>query len=99
MSYNTVFDLANNDATVKLAVIQDGQSLVMATREALSLPLAMSATGATVSAATIVPTVSCRLAHVVMSCAMVTYSVLGPHGQPLIPNATGLAVYVNSHGW
>jgi hypothetical protein len=95
--YGTLFNLANKDVPSKLATIQNGSTLQAATTDALNSSLSTSATGATVQSATILTASQCQAAKVPSPCAKVTYSILGPNGQVLLPNSTGYAAYVNGH--
>jgi hypothetical protein len=95
--YGTLFNLSNNNVNAMLATIQDGESLRAATTNALTSPLSKSATGATVSAVSLLSASECAAAKVPHPCAKVTYSILGPGGQVLLPNSTGYAVYVDGH--
>ncbi|HXX89721.1 MAG TPA: hypothetical protein VEI83_05815 [Acidimicrobiales bacterium] len=95
--YGTLFNLASKNASKMEASIQGGSALTTAINEALSSPLSTSATGATVTSATILSSSDCQAAKVPSPCAKVTYSILGPGGQVLLPNSTGYAAYVNGH--
>jgi len=95
--YNAFFNLSNKDVDKTLAAIQNGSTLRAATTDALSSTLSNSATGATVSSATLLTASQCSAQSLPYPCAKVTYSILGPGGQPLLANSGGYAVYVNGH--
>ena len=96
MAYSVLFDLANPAIAPKLAVVQDGSTLRAAFTTALKSPLAKSAAGASVSKVTILHGAGCRTEFLPSPCAKVTYSILSPDGKALLPNAAGLAVYLNA---
>jgi hypothetical protein len=92
-SYDTLFNLANKSVAPKIEVIQDGRSLTAAITQALRSSLAATAAGAKVDNIDLLDKPGCQAAAVPWPCAKVTYDILGTNGQPILPNATGLAVY------
>jgi hypothetical protein len=92
--YNNFFNLANKNVDKTVAAIQGGSNLRPAINEAFASSLSNSATGATVTSATILSSADCKTAGVPTPCAKVSYNILGPGGQVLL-NSGGYAVYVN----
>ena len=93
--YNNFFNLSDKSVTKTVAAIQNGSGLTTAINEAFASQLSASATGATVSSATILSASDCKAQNLPTPCAKVTYSILGPGGQVLLANSGGYAVYSN----
>ncbi|MCL4313865.1 MAG: hypothetical protein M1131_07010 [Actinobacteria bacterium] len=95
-SYATLFDLSNPHVSPKVAVVQDGSSLRATFTNAVKLPLAKAAIGATVTKVDFLGKEGCSEGGVPYPCAKVTYDIMGTNGKPLLTNSTGYAIF--EHG-
>lgn len=92
-AYGVLFDFSNPSVEAKVAVIEDGERLRGALRQALSSPLAALAKGAKVTKTTLLSASACKDAAVPSPCARVRYDLLGAKGSVLFSGSSGYAVY------
>jgi len=95
-SYATLFDLSNPHISPKVAVVQDGSSLRSTFANAVKLPLAKAASGATITKVNFLGKEGCSEGGIPYPCAKVTYDIMGTNGKPVLTGSTGYAVF--EHG-